>query len=149
MRVDSRTVKRWAVPPIALALVLLAGTSYFSRARMMNLLDPYIDRVVPGITLDERYELIGLMRWSAHFVEYAIFFTALSLGPLRGYPVTALVASVGCALLDEGLQSLRPDRSGSMFDVVVDCGGATTMVMIAMPWWAMPRGWTRARSQSR
>jgi VanZ family protein len=89
------------------------------------------------------------MRWSAHFVEYGMFFTALSLGPLRGYPVTALVASVGCALLDEGLQSMRPDRSGSMFDVVVDCGGATTMLMIAMPWWAMPRERRRSGGQRR
>jgi VanZ family protein len=149
MQVDSRTVKRWAVVPIALILVLLAGASYFSRARMMNLLDPYIDRVMPGITLDERYELIGLTRWSAHFIEYGMFFTALSLGPLRGYPVTALLASVGCALLDEGLQSMRPDRSGSMFDVVVDCGGATTMLMIAMLWCAMPRGWSSAPGRGR
>jgi VanZ family protein len=135
--------------PIALILVLLAGTSYFSRARMMNLLDPYIDRVVPGITVDERYELIALMRWSAHFVEYGMLFAALSLGPLRGYPVTALVASVGCALLDEGLQSMRPDRSGSLFDVVVDCGGATTILMIAMPLWAMARERVRPRGQPR
>jgi VanZ family protein len=42
---------------------------------------------------------------------------------------------VGCASLDEALQTLRPSRSGTILDVALDSSGAATMLVLAMPYW--------------
>ena len=97
--------------------------------------DPWLARLVPGLSADALYHLQVLVRRSAHFAEYAILFLFLNFGPLRGRPVIAFMVCVGCASLDEALQTLRPSRSGTIFDVALDSSGAATMLVLAMPYW--------------
>jgi len=37
------------------------------------------------------------------------------------------------------LQTLRPSRSGTIFDVALDSSGAATMLVLAMPYWDRQR----------
>jgi len=103
------------------------------------MLDPWLARLAPGLGADGIYNLQVFVRRSAHFAEYAILFLFLNLGPLRGRPVIAFIVCVGCASLDEALQTLRPTRSGTIFDVALDSSGAATMLVLAMPYWGRQR----------
>lgn len=113
------------------------------------MLDPWLARLVPGLSADGLYNLLVLVRRSAHFAEYAILFLFLNFGPLRGRPVIAFIVCLGCASLDEALQTLRPSRSGTIFDVALDSSGAATMLVIAMPGWARMRRTRQTASTSR
>jgi len=127
------TVVAWA------AVILTLGTSLFSIMRTSAMLDPWLARFAPGTSADGLYNLQVFVRRSAHFAEYAILFLFLNFGPLRGRPVIAFIVCVGCASLDEALQTLRPSRSGTIFDVALDSSGAATILVIAMPYWDRAR----------
>jgi VanZ family protein len=49
--------------------------------------------------------------------------------------VTAFLACVAVALLDEGLQALNPARSGKISDVAEDASGAAIALLVATPCW--------------
>jgi len=117
------------------AAILTLGTSLFSIMRTSAMLDPWLARLDPGLSADGLYNLQVLVRRSTHFAEYAILFLFLNFGPLRGRPVIAFMVCVGCASLDEALQTLRPSRSGTILDVALDSSGAATMLVLAMPYW--------------
>lgn len=129
----------WITALASAAAILTLGTSLFSIVRTSAMLDPWLARLVPGLSADALYKLQVLVRRSAHFAEYAILFLFLNFGPLRGRPVIALMVCVGCASLDEALQTLRPSRSGTIFDVALDSSGAATMLVLAMPYWDRQR----------
>lgn len=128
------------------AAILALGTSLFSITRTSAMLDPLLARLAPGLSADGLYNLQVFVRRSAHFAEYAILFLFLNFGPLRGRPVIAFMVCVGFASLDEGLQTLRPARSGTMFDVALDSSGAATMLVLAMPYWDRRRRMRKAAS---
>ena len=116
-------------------LVLVLGTSIFSIARTSAIFDPLLGRISPGLGPHGLYNLQVLIRRSAHFAEYAILFVFLNLGPLRGRPVIALAVTIGCGALDETRQLFTPGRSGTVADVAIDASGATTALLLAMPYW--------------
>jgi VanZ family protein len=97
--------------------------------------DPLLSRIMPGLGAEAKYSVEVFVRRSTHFLEYAMLFLFLNLGPLRGRPIVAFAVCIGLASLDESLQSLRPSRSGTFFDVALDTSGAATMLAIAMPYW--------------
>lgn len=107
--------------------------------RTSTIFDPLASRLMPSIGADALYELQVTLRRSVHVLEYAILFVGLSLGPLRGRPVTAFLACVAVALLDEGLQALNPARSGKISDVAEDSSGAAIALLIATPYWGRLR----------
>jgi len=129
----------WITTLASVAAILTFGTSLFSITRTSAMLDPWLARLAPGLGADGIYNLQVFVRRSAHFAEYAILFLFLNLGPLRGRPVIAFIVCVGCASLDEALQTLRPTRSGTIFDVALDSSGAATMLALAMPYWGRQR----------
>lgn len=126
---------RWAVVAVWVAVILSLGTSYFSLARTAPIIDPIIRRLAPGSDPETVYNWHVLVRWSAHFSEYAVLFAALVIGPMRHRPLAALALCIACASLDEGLQALRPDRSALICDVALDSSGAATLMMLALPRW--------------
>ncbi len=68
--------------------------------------------------------LHGLIRKTAHFINYGILFWLLIRGPLAGRPYIAFSLCVLYALLDEGHQILVPGRTPSLYDVALDSSGA-------------------------
>lgn len=139
----------WIIAMAWGAVILTLGTSIFSLVRTGAMLDPWLARLVPGLSANGLYNLLVLVRRSAHFAEYAILFLFLNFGPLRGRPVTAFIVCLGCASLDEALQMLQPSRSGTVFDVALDSSGAATMLVIAMPCWDRVRRTRQTASTSR
>jgi VanZ family protein len=116
--------------------------------RTRAMFNPLISRVLPGIGPLATYHLQVFVRRSAHVVEYAILFLVLNLGPLRGRPLVALWVCIGVASLDESLQMLTPSRSGAIADVAEDTSGATTMLVVAMPYWDRLRHLRQSSSKS-
>ena len=130
---------RWMVSFLAAALILIVGTSYFSMARTGMVVEPALRWILPNASAQTIGYLHIIIRWSAHFAEYALLSLVLIAGPLRGRPMTVLLICVAVASLDEGLQGLRPARTGSLFEVTLDSGGAVTMLALGLPSWASPR----------
>ncbi len=86
--------------------------------------------------------LHGLVRKSAHVVEYAVLgYLALRAllpsVPLRRSVFWALLLSVTVALVDEGFQATSPARTGHPKDVLLDGLGAS--VGIAAGLWRARR----------
>jgi VanZ family protein len=123
------------VAGVCAAVIFGLGTSYFSLARTAPIIEPVIRWLIPGATPDTIYYWHVMIRWSAHFGEYAMLFAALALGPMRRRPLEALLVCVACASLDEGLQSLRPARSAMICDVALDSSGAAAAMLLALPRW--------------
>ncbi len=119
----------WAV------LILALGTSIFSIARTRAMFDPLLARISPGLGPHGLYNLQVFLRRSAHFTEYAVLFVFLNIGPLRGRPIIALIAAIGCGALDETRQLFTPGRSGTISDVALDASGAAAILIVAMPYW--------------
>jgi VanZ like family len=138
-RESAGSIAGWIAAVAWAAVILTLGTSLFSIVRTSATLDPWLTRFAPGISANGLYNLQVFVRRSAHFTEYAILFLFLNFGPLRGRPIIAFIVCVGCASLDEALQTLRPSRSGTIFDVALDSSGAATMLLIAMPYWDRTR----------
>ena len=130
-----RALTRWVPAMLWVGLVLALGASIFSIARTSAILDPLFERISPGLGPHGLYNLQVFIRRSAHFTEYAILFVFLNLGPLRGRPVIALMVAIGCGSLDETRQLFTPGRSGTVSDVALDASGATTMLLLAAPYW--------------
>ena len=130
-----RLRRYWLAPVICAAIILGLGSPLFSLARTQVMFDPMFERIWPHATDDTLYYCQELIRWTAHFSEYATLFVLLNLGPLRGRPVAAFAACVALASLDETLQLLTPARSGMLSDVALDASGAATLLVVWMPYW--------------
>lgn len=80
------------------------------------------------------------VRKCAHFTEYAIFalivsraFLTSSKAYLRRYwHVGAVIAVAVLAMIDETGQSFNPDRTGSIYDILIDVFGGIVAVTIVV-----------------
>lgn len=126
---------RWIAVGGCITIILTLGTSYFSLARTASVIEPIIRWLHPGAGPETVYYWHVLIRWSAHFSEYAMLYAALIIGPMRRRPLGALALCIACASLDEGLQLLRPARSGLINDVALDSSGAAAVMLLMLPRW--------------
>lgn len=126
---------RWLAVFLWVALILLLGSSYFSKANTGIVIDPILRWLYPYLHAGAISHRLDIVRWSAHFGEYAILALFLVLGPLRRYPLGVLMVCLACAFADEGLQWFDPARTSSILDVALDFSGATTVVMLLTPVW--------------
>jgi VanZ family protein len=139
----------WLVAIFWAAFILLLGSSYFSLARTRLVIEPVLHWLAPHAKIYAIAEGHWVVRWGAHFSEYAILALLLIWGPLRGRPLWVLLICLGCALTDEGLQWFDPARTAAMFDVSLDFGGAVSVIVIGLPHWTRPvrkslaRGWNK------
>ena len=97
------------------------------------MIGPVLRRLAPNASDDTIAHWHDLARWSSHFAEYGMLALVLIWRPLRGRPVLALLLCLAAALLDEGLQALNPARTGDLFDVSLDFGGAVAVVALGLP----------------
>jgi VanZ family protein len=132
-----RKLLRWPIIVVWIAVILTLGTSYFSLARTAPIIDPIILWFAPAASPESVYQWHELVRWSAHLGEYAALYAALAFGPMRRRPLIALALCIACASLDEGLQTLRPDRSALIDDVALDGSGAAAVMLLALPRWIL------------
>jgi lipopolysaccharide/colanic/teichoic acid biosynthesis glycosyltransferase len=130
-----RFIKYW-LPPIVWAATFFPLLNHY-------LGKPFLYRwtmaVMKLVFPTNWYEIGGvvyiILRKSMHFAEYAILafllFRAFRADraerwrPSWAVPAGLIAAAYG--LLDEGLQTLVPDRHGSLIDWAVDCGGVLAL----------------------
>ena len=82
--------------------------------------------------------IIPNIRKSAHLIEYALlaFFASRAFGGAsirfleRFWHVLAMAVVLITASLDEINQSFDPTRTGSIYDVILDCLGGFAMICI-------------------
>jgi VanZ family protein len=110
---------------------------------------PIFKVFVPEATAAQLEAMHGLMRKGAHVTEYAVlaglWFRAFTQGLARSSGAAGWIAlgiSLGWALLDEALQSMRPSRTGSGVDVAIDTAGALLAVALARSGWRRAADWT-------
>ena len=136
-------VSAWWPVAIGIAIIAVESTEYFGADRTSHPLRILVEALFGAIS-DARWATIHhYIRKSGHFLGYG----ALGLAWLRAWWMTlpksrflhdALLALLGTALVasaDEFHQTFLPNRTGSPWDVLLDCCGAIvlqTMVYVFM-----------------
>ena len=139
---------QWLVAGVCIGVILTLGSPLFSYVRTGAIIGPILSAILPGDGPGAIARWHILIRWSAHFIEYATLFLALALGPMRRRPMLAFGACLLIATLDESLQLLTTSRSGRVADVALDMTGPATMLMLALPYWDN-RAWRRTAPSAR
>jgi VanZ family protein len=142
MSSNERRLKFWinAWWPVALGICIIAieSTPEFGADHTSGPLR-WLYQAIFGPVSDARWALIHLLvRKSGHFIGYGL----LGLAWLRAWWMTlprsmflvdAVLALLGTAMTasaDEFHQSFLPNRTGSPWDVLLDCGGALAMQLL-------------------
>jgi VanZ family protein len=124
----------WAI------LISILSTDAFSGARTSLLIEPILRWLYPSIS-PERLEFAHhLVRKSAHFVEYFIFFLLLYHG-IRGtrrdpapwhwsWALVAWLIAAAYSALDEIHQIFVPSRGPSAWDSLLDSSGALVALLV-------------------
>jgi VanZ family protein len=137
-----RSLKYWisAWLPVALGIgvILLESTEMLGAEHTSRPLRIVFEAIF-GHVPDARWAVLhGVIRKSGHFLGYGI----IGLAWLRAWWMTlphsrfrhdALLALLGTALVasgDEFHQTFLPNRTGSPWDVLLDCAGAITLQFV-------------------
>ena len=117
-------VRKWIPAVTMFAAIMAFSTAYFSAANTFDLLAAPIRLFAPAAShqLLSNFNLIA--RRGAHLSIYGLFFLIVCNGPLRRHRFVALGLCLAVAVIDEFHQSLIPERTGLVSDVVFDFAGA-------------------------
>ena len=128
----------WLPVLIGTALIATSSSSLFS-AEHTNGPFRWLYELFCGPVSDARWHIAHFyMRKSGHFFGYGVFGLLwlrawwLSL-PHSRFFVDAALAVLGCGLVassDEFHQAFLPSRTGSPWDVLLDCSGAITLQLV-------------------
>lgn len=132
--------------PVALSAIIIAAesTAWFGADRTSGPLRAIWQALFGSVSAAQWGILGNLIRKAGHFIGYGI----IGLVWLRAWRLTlprlqifsgALLAMLGTALIascDEFHQSFIPSRTGSPWDVLLDCCGAAAMCLAA---WGIAR----------
>jgi VanZ family protein len=132
-------ISAWLPVAVGIALVVMESTAYFGADRTTHPLRWLVQSIF-GQLSDNTWDFIHLcIRKSGHFLGYG----ALGLAWLRAwwmslpgfrFSADVLLGLTGTALVaswDEWHQTFLPNRTGSPWDVLLDCCGALVMQLIA------------------
>ena len=127
-----RIVKYW-VPVVAmLGLMYYFSTDVFSADNTRSAIDKIFLWFFPHASHHALAELNNVVRKSAHFVEYAVLgaflFRAFRADATERWRLKwacySFLTAAAWALLDEFHQTLTRSRGGSLWDSLLDSGGA-------------------------
>ena len=131
-------ISAWLPVVLGIAVILIESTEMMGADHTSGPLRA-VYQAIFGTVTDARWEVIHhLIRKSGHFLGYGFIGLAwlrawwMSLPHSRFVP-DALLALLGTALIasaDEFHQSFLPNRTSSVWDVVLDCCGAVTLQLI-------------------
>ena len=136
----------WAV------LIFLFSTDEFSSEHTGSFFYHLFHRIVPTLTLQQFEPIHHLIRKTAHFSEYFVFYILLFRGA-RGHrsgwrwtwALAALSIAAGYSALDEVHQAFVTSRTASPWDSLLDSVGAFAASLVLFVWYrwrrtGMPRG---------
>ena len=127
-----------------MVFVFIGSTDLLSAEHTSRFIGPFLRWFAPDISEATIASIQLVVRKCAHLTEYAILAALLSrafrqtqlrLG--RALAISVLIAAVYAAL-DEFHQSFVASRTGSPWDVLIDCAGALAGVWI---YWRAIRNW--------
>ena len=114
-------VNAWVPVALWVAVILVAANDFFSGEHSQEWLEVMFGAGVPDV-------LNFVVRKLAHVVEYGIL-GALTWRADRRAAVVLLVAAA-VAVTDETMQSFSASRTGSVWDILFDLGGATLALLL-------------------
>lgn len=137
-----RFLKYW-LPVLAwMIFIFIGSTDLLSAEHTSRFIGPFLRWFAPDISETTVGSVQLVVRKCAHLAEYAILaallFRAFRQNRLRlvhALAISLLIAAV-YAVLDELHQSSVASRTGSPWDVLIDCAGALTGTLI---YWRMIR----------
>jgi VanZ family protein len=142
----------WLPVLLGIVVIMIESTAMFGADNTSRPLRILFEAIFGRVT-DAHWKIIHhYIRKSGHFVGYGL----IGLAWLRAWWMTlprshflpdALLALVGTGLIascDEWHQTFLPNRTGTPWDVLLDCTGAVTMCLLA---WAILRKFRPARLQ--
>ncbi len=108
-----------------LMVLALMSTQIFTFDRTWVFVGYLLHLLFPaGVSFSSQVLIHLMIRKTAHFGAYTVFFLVLVSGPLRGRPYWALLVCLTLASADETHQLFVPGRTGSAYDVATDFCGA-------------------------
>jgi VanZ family protein len=137
-----RFLKYW-LPVLAwMVFIFIGSTDLLSAEHTSRFIGPFLRWLAPDISEATVASVQLAVRKGAHLTEYAILAALLYRALRQNQPrvgralaMSFLIAAVYAAL-DEFHQSFIASRTGSPWDVLIDCGGALAGVLI---YWRMIR----------
>jgi VanZ family protein len=146
-------ISAWWPVAVGISIIFIESTPYFGSDRTSHPLR-WLVQLISGPLSDATWEIVHhLIRKTGHFLGYGV----LGLAWLRAWRMTlpdarflslAGLALVGTALVascDEWHQTFLPNRTGTPWDVLLDCCGATGLIAMI---WLYLRFFRRARPAS-
>ena len=150
--------KYW-VPVLGwLVITFIGSTNVLSVENTSRFIVPFLFWLKPGMTQENTWGIIVVMRHCAHVAEYAILallmWRALRWGTGISMRMSTMcgVVLLGCALFaasDEFHQTFVKSRTPSVRDVLLDVGGASLGLLIAVSFatWRPKNGRITTQSQ--
>jgi VanZ family protein len=150
-----RSLLKYWLPVVGWMLVIfLASGDMMSAEHTSRFLVPFLRWIVPDISPVTVASIQLVVRKGAHVTEYAIL-SALLWRALRRHheiswraPGMAFVIAAVYASLDEFHQSYIASRTGSFWDVLIDCAGAILGLAIYRRFWGPRASPKRTRSSN-
>jgi VanZ family protein len=131
-------VRTWLPVVLGMAMIVVESTEFMGADRTSGPLRALYQAIF-GIVTNAQWDVIHhYIRKSGHFVGYGL----IGLAWLRAWWMTlpqsrflsdAFLALLGTALIasaDEYHQSFLPNRTSSVWDVLLDCCGAVTLQLL-------------------
>jgi len=121
-----------ACAPLVLwtAVILVLGSSQGSSAQTSRFIKPILEFFLPNAAPDTFLIVHGLIRKTAHFVEYGILamlaaraYLISASSKLKWWATFSIAAVAAVACVDELMQSFLTARTGSAWDVLLDLSG--------------------------
>ena len=117
--------------------VFLASSTTGSMSNTSRIIRPLLEWLFPNTPEDVLTVYHGYIRKFAHFFEYAVLaflasraFWSSSVDLLRRFwTIFAFCVVLIIASIDEYNQSFNTARTGSIYDVLLDCAGGITMIL--------------------
>lgn len=134
---NRRVVVAWVLVVIWVGIILAASGDGLSFSRSSRFLRPVLEWLLPQLTQEEVWRVVGAVRKAAHVAEYWVLAMLVRhAGQVtllaRGWPPNRLKLAlftlgfaITCAACDEIRQSFTVSRNGSVWDVLWDTSGAT------------------------
>jgi VanZ family protein len=129
---------RYAPLILWIGIVLFASTGNAAMSETSRFIRPLLHFLFPNTPEETLVVYHAYIRKCAHFVEYAGLaffgcraFWSSSVEVLQKYWfVFAFLIVLFVASVDEYNQSFNPARTGSTYDVMLDCAGGATMILL-------------------
>jgi len=138
-RAPFNVVIAWLVAAGWAGLVWGLGGDALASPTTSRILGPLVEWLLPELTPSEKWRLVGLVRKSAHVVEYAILAALVLRATLLSWRRSVALAAVfslgvvtAMAVADEVRQGRSSVRTGSAWDVALDVTGGALAVTFGL-----------------